>query len=290
MRSANLKLDVVCVKDSQGKMSKIQQLIDRGEEITGKILYRLKPLLPTMFRLLLLSTFLEDSIHIALEPGAQTDYIDIVWDFGEVVAHLIVFWCFCGQVFGSLMILFRFRVAAACGWLFTVVIIHSLAFGTLWGRQFISANIALLGGLFLLLAEAYTETRSDIPGLPHSGQNTHKWYLQLAGRILLLFMFLSVTNFDFSLLEILKNCIAWTLIVLIAIGYKTRLSAITLVLWLLAWNFYQHPYWNIPPYDNQLRDAIKYDFFKTLSVIGGFLMVVLHGPGGVSLDEKDKLL
>lgn len=149
----------------------------------------------------------------------------------------------------------------------------------------------MVGGVVLLLAETWStaDGRSLFAGLPSANdQRTPRTYMQLGGRVLLVAMFLTLLRLDFtSLLPMIQDVVGTALVVLIAIGYKTRLASLVLVAWLLAVNVYFNAWWMMPAHQLS-RDFLKYDFFQTLSVAGGLLLVVALGPGGYSIDEHKK--
>ena len=143
----------------------------------------------------------------------------------------------------------------------------------------------------MLLAESQAEStgRNIFAGLPSLSENSRqKTYMQLSGRVLLVFMFLTLLRFEISFLQIVQNVIGLSLVVLIAVGYKTKLACLVLSTWLIAINFYVNAWWSIPSDVSFLYDFLKYDFFQTLSVVGGLLLVVAIGPGGYSMDEHKK--
>ena len=153
---------------------------------------------------------------------------------------------------------------------------------------FVSRSLALVGGLVLILAECSQEAKSLFAGVPTlDSHHKPKTYMQLTGRVLLLLMFITLLKLDMTPFHMLQNLVGTALILLVTVGFKTKLSALILVLWLTCLNVYENAFWMVPQW-KAMRDFLKYDFFQTMSVIGGLLLVVALGPGGVSLDEQKK--
>lgn len=261
--------------------------MDKAEDIADQILRQGKHILPHVARLCLISTFLEDGLRMWFQWGEQRDYMNATWSCGYFLSTLFVLVNLIGQLGGCVMVLSRQKVPIACGILAGIIFLQTVAYSILWDMKFLFRNLALAGGVILLLAESKAEGRSLFAGLPSLGENTPKTYMQLSGRILLVLMFLTLLRFEFSFFQMFQNLIGTALIVLVAVGYKTKLSALILVIWLTAINVYFNAWWNIPDY-RPMRDFLKYDFFQTLSVVGGLLLVVALGPGGYSMDEHKK--
>ncbi|CAG7835089.1 unnamed protein product [Allacma fusca] len=264
-----------------------EELLAKAEDIADQILRRSKHILPHVARLCLISTFLEDGIRMYMQWSEQRDYMDASWGCGYFLATLFVLINLVGQLGGCVMVLWRFKVDIACAVLFFIVVLQTLAYSILWDFQFLMRNLALIGALLLVLAESRQESKSLLAGVPSLGDNKPKTYLQLTGRVLLVFMFVTLLRMELSFMQVVQNVVGSILMVLVTIGFKTKLSALILVAWLTILNFWFNAWWMIPSY-KPMRDFLKYDFFQTLSVIGGLLMVVSLGPGGVSMDEHKK--
>lgn len=214
-----------------------------------------------MARLCLIATFLEDGLRMWFQWSEQREYMDMSWGCGYFLATIFVLVNFFGQLGGCVMVITRWRVSIACGILFFIVVLQTFAYSILWDMHFLFRNLALIGALLLVLAESKAEGRSLFAGVPTLSDNKPKNILQLAGRVLLAFMFLTLIRLEVSFLQILQNVIGSVFMVLVTIGYKTKLSALLLVLLLTFLNFYYNAWWSIPAH-KPLRDFLKYDFFQ----------------------------
>jgi len=265
-------------------MSFLSTLEDTAELATKAA----KPVLPHLARILLVATFLEDGIRMWTQFVEQREYIMILWGCGHFLASLFVTINLICEISAVAMVVNRFLTNVACGILIFVVVLQTLVFGIVFDWHFLLRNLALCGAVLLVAAEAWVEDKSTIAGVPTAGEDKRpKSYLQLAGRVLLAFMFLSLIRFEADASQMIYTLVTSILMGLISVGYKTKLSALALVSLLFIHNITHNCFWTINA-RKPLRDFLRYDFFQTLSFMGGLVMVVVVGPGEVSFDAKKK--
>ncbi|CAF1126446.1 unnamed protein product [Didymodactylos carnosus] len=264
-----------------------QELFSRAEDYVDTFLQHTKYILPHVARFCLVSTFIEDGIRMYMQWNEQRQYIMSSWGVGWFIGTLFVIINLFGQLIPCVMILLRKKTEYACGVLFFIIAFQVIGYKTLWSFRYLLKSCALVGGLILLLVENRKEGRSLFAGVPTMHNNAPKNYMQLTGRILLVIMFLTIVRYEISISSIIQNLIGGICICFVAVGFKTKLSAMFLVFYLTCINIYANSFWLVPNH-RALHDFLKYDFFQTMSVIGGLLYVVALGPGGVSLDARKK--
>ena len=69
----------------------------------------------------------------------------------------------------------------------------------------------------------------------------------------------------------------------VALGYKARLGAWLLVVFLVPVTFYMHAFWKIA--DPQMMANQQAHFFKNIGLMGAALMITQMGSGPASLKE-----
>ena len=70
---------------------------------------------------------------------------------------------------------------------------------------------------------------------------------------------------------------------LLVVGFRARLGAFLLVLFLVPTTFVFHNFWSLA---GQERTAMLLQFLKNLGIIGGLLLVCAYGAGPLGLDAR----
>eukprot|EP00126_Sphaerothecum_destruens_P008206 Sdes_comp20127_c0_seq1m13183 len=267
-----------------------EQYLKKAEEFSEEVYRRGRKVLPTIARIFLVATFLDDGFRLFIQWNEQSNYIGNSLGWGFIFAYPFLLVNILLQIGGSFCVVARKEVKYGVGALFSVVFTQTCVYSTLWDLNFFLRNLALCGGLILLLTEVRKDGNRFIAGLPDISDrgDTNRSYMQLAGRLLLVLMFISLIHLsNVSVFKALFYVVGSVLTLLIAIGFKTRLSALVLVNMLVVLNFFLNSWWTLPAWSH-MRDFLKYDFFQTLSVAGGLLLVASLGAGNLSVDEKKK--
>jgi uncharacterized membrane protein YphA (DoxX/SURF4 family) len=189
----------------------------------------------------------------------------------------------------SVLVIRRELVEYAAGGLFAVVIAQALGYGLIFDLNFFMRNLSVLGGLLMVLSDAFSKKKSLFPGLPILSESDRKKYFLLAGRVLLIFLFVEfIFSGEWSLFRVIIGFIGFVVCMTVIVGFKAKWSATVLVLFLSIFNVIVNNWWTLDSSHSE-RDFLKYGFFQTLSIMGGLLLLVSLGPGGISIDEKKKV-
>jgi putative oxidoreductase len=127
-------------------------------------------------------------------------------------------------------------------------------------------------------------------------------FTALAGRLLfsLIFLLSGLSHFSAAtigyaasqgvpfpnILVPLSGLLAIAGAVSIVLGYKARIGALLIIVFLVPVSFAMHPFWNVP--DPMMRQIQLSMFMKNLSMLGASLYFLTAGAGAYSLDGRHR--
>ena len=147
-------------------------------------------------------------------------------------------------------------------------------------------RFALLGGLVLFLVDSWPQAHVTSASLPSIGEDRPKNMLQLLGRVMVVFMFFTLLRVRFTTIQLMYYITGIPLVLAIALGFKTKLSALILIILCALVSCICFPFWFVP-FTEPKHDHWKFQFFQLWSLIGSLLFIVSHGAGKVSFDERN---
>lgn len=263
----------------------LDQYTQKIEDLTDlPAIRRLQPHIPTIARFFIVATFYEDALRILTQWSDQVFYLNqwkhYPWFFVVTFLLSVSIVMFVGATFLVLRKQTNYATAALC----VCIVLQGLVYGLFTGSSFVLRNFSVIGGLLIAFSDSIVQNKTTFGMLPELQDKNQqvKGYLLLAGRILIVLMFIGFT-FSKSWFTVVLTVLGT---VCFAIGYKTKLASIMLGFILTFYNITLNNYWF---HDYTKRDFLKYEFYQNLSIIGALLLVTNTGAGELSVDSKKKI-
>ncbi|TDZ29915.1 Surfeit locus protein 4-like protein [Colletotrichum sidae] len=267
----------------------IRQQTNKIEDLLDTLSEPLKPYLPAIGRFLIVVTFLEDALRIITQWSDQLLYLHDYRHIPNGITHIFLIVNVLAMVACSTLVIIRKYSDYAVGGLMAVVVTQALGYGLIFDLNFFLRNLSVIGGLLMVLSDSWVRKTKAFAGLPTLDEKDRKMYFQLAGRVLLIFLFVGfVFSGSWSIWRIVTSLIGFVACVMVVVGFKAKFSATLLVLILSIFNILVNNFWTLHEHHPH-KDFAKYDFFQILSIVGGLLLLVNSGPGQFSIDEKKKV-
>lgn len=151
---------------------------------------------------------------------------------------------------GSVLAIAKKHTEVAVAGLASVIVIQALVYGMVFDSNFFFRNLSVMGGLLMLLADSYSAKRKNLfAGLPSLNETDKSMYIQLTGRILLVFLFLSsILNGEFSILRVVVSLVGLVGCVMVVVGFKAKYSAWMMITFLSVSNVVLNNWWSLHQY------------------------------------------
>jgi uncharacterized membrane protein YphA (DoxX/SURF4 family) len=171
---------------------------------------------------------------------------DAVFTVPYGLTHLFLIINVLAMVSSSVLVIARRHSEIAVGGLIGVIITQALGYGLIFDLNFFLRNLSVAGGLIMVLSDSWVRKKFAPAGLPSLDEKDRKMYFQLAGRVLLIFLFVGfVFAGDWSFWRVVVIIIGAVACVMVVVGFKAKWSAIVLVMILSIFNLLVNNFWTV---------------------------------------------
>ena len=162
------------------------------------------------------------------------------------LTHSFLFLNVIAMVSCSVLVIIRKHTEYAVFGLIGVVITQALGYGLIFDLNFFLRNLSVMGGLLMVLSDSWVRKKFAPAGLPLPAEKDRKKYIQLAGRILLILLFVGfIWSGDWGIARILVSLFGLVACVMVVVGFKAKWSAILLVVILSVFNLVVNNFWTV---------------------------------------------
>jgi len=162
------------------------------------------------------------------------------------ITHLFLITNVIAMLTCSTLVIIRKHSDYAVFGLMGVVVTQALGYGLIFDLNFFLRNLSVIGGLLMVLSDSWVRKTKAFAGLPSIDEKDRKMYFQLAGRVLLIFLFIGfVFAGKWSVWRVLVSCLGAIACVMVVVGFKAKFSATLLVVILSVFNLLVNNFWTV---------------------------------------------
>ncbi|WVW78418.1 hypothetical protein I302_100372 [Kwoniella bestiolae CBS 10118] len=240
-------------------LGKVQAYTARIEDLIEAYTQPIRPYVPAMARFLIVVTFLEDALRIMTQWSDQLWYLQKHRHFPWGLSHLFLLINVFAMLAGSFGVIGKKYPDYSVFCLLGVVVAQGLGYGLLFDLSFFLRNLSVIGGLLMVLSDSLQNKKKLFAGLPSISETDRRKYFQLAGRILLIFLFIGfIFQGSWSFARVIVSIVGLGACIMVAVGFKAKWSATFLVVLLSVFNVFINNWWSVHSAHPQ-RDFLKYD-------------------------------
>jgi uncharacterized membrane protein YphA (DoxX/SURF4 family) len=179
------------------------------------------------------------------------------------INHLFLLFNVVAMVSCSFLVIVRKYSDYAVAGLMSVVVIQAFGYGLIFDLNFFLRNLSVIGGLLMVLSDSWVRKTKAFAGLPTLDEKDKKMYFQLAGRVLLIFLFIGfVFSGEWSFWRVIVCFLGAGACVMVVVGFKAKYSATLLVVILSVFNLLVNNFWTVGAFVSlSLRVSTANPFF-----------------------------